>query len=75
MSYVSGIKRIYTDKQTITYLEKEYDAYNDKDRRSFYINDDALDKFYVEMSELREVVNIRKLNDMVKYGYVSQHWR
>jgi hypothetical protein len=75
MSYVSGIKRTYSDRQTIKFLENESDIYNSTNRRSFYINDEAMDKFYLEMSALREVENIRKLNDMVKHGYISQHWR
>jgi hypothetical protein len=75
MSCASGIKRTYNDRQTISFLENESDIYNSKNRRSFYINDEAMDKFYNEMSGLREVENIRKLNDMVKHGYISQHWR
>ena len=75
MSYVSGIKRTYTDRQTISYLENESDKYNSTSRREFYINYEALDNFYIEMGKLRDRENIRKLNEMIKHGYISQHWR
>lgn len=69
------ITRIHTEVETVNYLDKEYDEYNSKERRVFIINDEAFFKFKESMQQRRDRDTIEKLNNMVKYGFISQHWR
>jgi hypothetical protein len=68
------ITRIHTEVETVNYLDKEYDEYNAKERRVFIINDDAFFKFKESMQQRRDKDTIERLNNMVKHGYISQHW-
>lgn len=69
------INRIYTEIETENALDKEYRDYYSKNRRVFYINDEQLDMFRARIEERRERDTIEELEAIVKYGYVSQHWR
>lgn len=69
------VSRIYTDNETIRLLEKEYTDYNAKERRAFYFNEEALNNFRDRMQKRRESDTIGQLELVIKYGYVSQHWR
>jgi hypothetical protein len=69
------ITRIHTEVETINHLDKEYSEYNSKDRRIFYFNNEALNRFREAMRKRREKDSIVNLENIVKYGYVSHHWR
>ena len=69
------INRIYTEIETENALDKEYRDYYVKNRRVFYIDDEALNNFKTHMQERREKEAIDKINNIVKKGYVSQNWR
>jgi len=69
------INRIYTEIETENALDKEYRDYYVKNRRVFYIDDEALNRFKEAMQTKRQIEAIDKINNIVKNGYVSQHWR
>lgn len=69
------INRIHTEVETQDALDKEYNDYNSINRRSFYFNDVAMTNFREKMNELREKESIEELKGMLRYGYISQHWR
>lgn len=67
--------RKYTDKDTVGYLEKEYDRYNSKNRRKFYIDDEEMLKFRGSMQLRKEKELIDDMQSKIKHGYISQHWK
>jgi len=69
------INRIYTEIETENALDKEYRDYYVKNRRVFYIDDEALNRFKEAMQTKRQIEAIDEINNIVKHGYVSQHWR
>ena len=69
------INRIHTEVETQNILDKEYNDYNSVNRRSFYFNDLVMANFREKMNELREKEAVEELKHIVRYGYISQHWR